>query len=59
MNPQHSSDGQLNDRNKWQPFTVVCINSNSNGLRAKKLAAACGDLDRKLAEIFKIKFKSS
>ncbi len=59
MNPQHGGNGQLNDRDKWQPFSVVCINSTSNGLRAKKLAAACHDLDRKLAEIFNIKLKSS
>ena len=41
MNPQHGEDGQLNDRSKWKPFKVVCINSQSQGVRMKRLREEC------------------
>lgn len=55
MNPQYGDDGQLNDRKKWKPFKVVCINSQSQGMRMKRLRVACRELDIKIASIAGIK----
>lgn len=50
--------GNLDDRQKWQPLKVVCIQSNSQGARHKRLIAACRELDFLIAKIFGIKLDS-
>ena len=57
MNPQYGEGGQLNDRSKWKPFKVVCINSQSQGVRMKRLREECRKLDVKIAKIFGIKLR--
>jgi hypothetical protein len=48
----------ISKEQKWQPLKVVCINSDSKGLRLKRLTMACYELDLKLAKIFKIEIES-
>lgn len=51
------TNGQLNDRDKWQPFKIVFINSRSQGVRAKRLAEGCRLVDIQIAKIFGIDLK--
>lgn len=47
--------GDLDDREPWRPFQVVCIQSRSQGARHQNLVKACRELDLVIAEIFGIK----